>query len=136
MPHGARPTVLGHNLEKYESSAKLSGRPPTEKIITLLIAYRRLPTPRAETTKFSTLFSNFENFGKFSTIFFWKFWKLGNLKPPQISCLFEAGNFYIFGKEKTIQRNSSISIFGKGINYCQPPIDYKPIFIIWNKTKC
>ena len=36
---GKRLTVLGHNLEKYESSGKLSGRPPTVKIITLLTAY-------------------------------------------------------------------------------------------------
>ena len=41
---GARPTVLGHNLEKYESSGKLSGRPPKVKNTTLLIAYRQLPT--------------------------------------------------------------------------------------------
>ena len=30
---GAGPTVLGHNLQKYESLAKLSGRPPTVKVI-------------------------------------------------------------------------------------------------------
>ena len=54
---GARPTVLGLNLVKYESSAKLSGRPATVKIITFLIAYRQLPTPEAKTTKISTLFS-------------------------------------------------------------------------------
>ena len=41
---GVRLTVLGHKLEKYEGSEKLSGRPPTVAIITLLIAYRQLRT--------------------------------------------------------------------------------------------
>ena len=97
---GARPTLLGHNLEMYESSTKLSGRPPTVKIIIFLIAYRQLPSPKAETTKFSTLFQNFGNFGKFSTLFYWKVWKLRNLKLSQIFCLLEIGNFYIFGKRQ------------------------------------
>ena len=102
---GARTTVLGHNLEKYESSAKLSGRPPTVKIITFLIAYRQLPTPRAKTTKFSTLLSTFENFGKFSTFFFWKFWKLRNLEPPQIFCHLECGNFISLEKRQLFKES-------------------------------
>ena len=39
---GVKLTVLGHNLEKYENSEKLSGRPPPAKIITLLIVCRQL----------------------------------------------------------------------------------------------
>ena len=35
---GARPTVPGHNVEKYEGSEKLRRPPPTVEIITLLIA--------------------------------------------------------------------------------------------------
>ena len=134
---GARPTVLGNNLQNHSSSAKLSGRPPMPTVkIKTFIAYRQLPAPRAKTTKLSNLFSNFENFGKISTFFFWKFWEFRNLKPPQLFCLLEIGNFYIFGKETTVQRNSSIPNVGKGIDYCQQSIDYNYIFIIWNKTKC
>ena len=43
VARGIRLTVLGHSLEKYENPENLSGRPPTEKIITLQIAYRQLP---------------------------------------------------------------------------------------------
>ena len=54
---GGKLTVLGHNLEKYESSAILSGRPPTVKIITFLIAYRQPPPPKQKLTKILTFSS-------------------------------------------------------------------------------
>ena len=79
---GVRPTVPGHDLEKYESSEKLSGQPPIVEIITLLIAYRQLRTRNQKTLNFqlsspekfensevwkcSRKFSTFLNFGKSS----------------------------------------------------------------------
>ena len=57
---GVRLTVLGHNLEKYESSEKLSGRPPTVEIITLLSAYRQLRPQKSKTLKIQL--SSVENF--------------------------------------------------------------------------
>ena len=76
---GVGPTLLGHNLEKYESSEKLSGRPPTVKIITLLITYRQL---RTQTSKNSEI----------RTISFWKLWNLWNLET-----FAKISNFFNFG---------------------------------------
>ena len=67
---GVRLTVIGYNHEKNESSEKTERRPPTEGIVTFLIAYRQPPTLKAKVTKFLTISSNFENFRKFLTLFF------------------------------------------------------------------
>ena len=64
---GVRTTVLCHNLEKYESSKKLSGRPPTVDVITLPIVYRQLRTQKSKNTAIPTLFS-------------WEVWNLWNLE--------------------------------------------------------
>ena len=48
---GVRLTVLGHSLEKYENSEKLSGRPPTVKIKTLLIIYCQLRPKKSKPLK-------------------------------------------------------------------------------------
>ena len=64
---GVRPTVLGHKLEKYESSAKLSGRPPAVDIINILIAYRQLRTQKSKNTEIPTLLS-------------WNFWNIWRLE--------------------------------------------------------
>ena len=57
LPHlvllGVRLTVLGQNLGKYESSEKLSGGPPTARIIAHLIAYRQLRPKNSKTLKTS-----------------------------------------------------------------------------------
>ena len=84
---GARPTVLGHNLEKYESSGKLSGRPPKVKIKTLLIAYRQLPFLKSKITKISTSSEilkslKIENFNK--NFKFPQIWNIRILRPTQL----------------------------------------------------
>ena len=67
---GGRLTVLGHSLAKYESSAILSGRPPTVKIITFLIAYRQLPPLKQKHTQNSNfLFKNLRTFRKLGTLY-------------------------------------------------------------------
>ena len=56
---GGRLTVLGHCLEKYESSALFERQPPTRKIITFLIAYHQpLPPKLKLTEKSNFLFKN------------------------------------------------------------------------------
>ena len=127
----------------------MSGRPPKLNSITFLIVYRQLPTLKqkplnsqlssqilktSENSQLSSseILETLEN----SQLFYWNFWEIRNLKLPQIFCLLEKGNFYIFGKETTIQRNSKIPSIGRGFDRCQKTISCKLIFIIWNKTKC
>ena len=96
---GARPTVLGHNLEKYESSAILSaGRQHEKKIITFLIAYRQPPPPKQKLTENSNfLFKSsklqkIENFKPNSKFLqFWpeplRFWNISTI--PRQKLLFK-----------------------------------------------
>ena len=112
---GARPTVLGHSLEKYESSAILSGRPPTVKIITSLIAYRQPQTLKLKTLKISTLFSwnskislNW-NLSKISTIF--EFWTFLFRDRLNYSKLFEEDQEDIFFVERNWQQQSTATLF-------------------------
>ena len=97
---GARLTVLGHNLEKYESSAILSGRPPTRKIITFLIAYRQPPPPKQKRTENSNfLFKNLRNSRKLRTSY----------KNP---------NFFNFGQDSS---DLGISLLSKDRTTIQRP---------------
>ena len=90
---GARPTVLCHSLEKYESSAFLSGRPPTVKIITFPIAYRQPPPLKAKSSNFPTFFSyNFRNFGKFKL-------SLRNFRKSRI--LYKIPNLFDFEQDSS-----------------------------------
>ena len=101
---GERPTALGHNLENYESSGKLSGRPPTVIIITLLIAYRHLRTQNPEnTTENPTPSENFETS---------EIWKL-SLKW-QFSWILEYPSHS--GTKPTIQRLSEDPFPCKGVS--------------------
>ena len=103
---GARPTVLGHNLEKYERSEKSSGRPPTVEITTLLIAYCQLRTPKSKTIlKFQL--SSLQN----SEIF----WTWKNSQEPQISSILEDSSDS--SEEKpTIQRLSEKPFSCQGVS--------------------
>ena len=90
---GGRLTVLGHNLEKYESSEKL-------------IAYRQQPTQKLKNTEFSYfLFQNLQNFRKFAT---WnqisKFFNFGqNIFEFGIPLPFKDKNYYPKTKGKEMQ---------------------------------
>ena len=96
---GGRLTEVGHSLEKYESSAILSGRPPTVKIITFLIAYRQPPPPKQKLTGNSiSLFKNLRNFRKMRTSY-----KIPNLSDfGKDSCNF--GIFLLSEDKTTIRR--------------------------------
>ena len=118
---GVRLTVLGHKLEKYERSEKLSGRPPTAKIIILLTAYRQLRPKKSKTLKIQLSLETL----KTST--------LRNIHKVLLSQTLE---LLYLEKEPIIQRTSNILIFGKENHYCRSPINFKSIFIILNKTKC
>ena len=103
---GARPTVLGHNLEKYESSAILSGRPPTVKIVTFLIAYRQPPPPKQKLAENSNFLSqNLRNLRKLRTLNqipnFFNFDR--NLFDFGLSLLFKDGSNYSKTKRKELQ---------------------------------
>ena len=105
---GARPTVLGHghNLEKYESSAILSGRPPTVKVITFLIAYRQPPPPKQKITENSNfLFWNLQNFRKLGFLNqIQNFFNFGqNLFDFGISLRFRDRNYYPKTKRKELR---------------------------------
>ena len=119
---GLRLTILGHNLEKYENSGKLSGRPPTAKIITLLIAYRQLRQKKSEKMKIQL--PSLET--------------LKNSKTRDIHeiLLRQTSALLYLGKEPIIQRTSNILMFEKELHYSQRPTNYNSIFIILEKTNC
>ena len=103
---GARPTVLGHSLEKYESSAILSGRPSPVKIITSLIAYRQPPPPKQKFTENSIfLFKNLGNFRNLRTLKeIANFFNFGqNIFDYGKSLLIKDGNNYSKTKRKELQ---------------------------------
>ena len=112
---GARPTVLRHSPEKYESSAILSDRPPTVKIITSLIAYWQLPILNSKTLKISTLFSwnsKLSPNSKLSkTSNFFKPWNFLFRGRSNYSQLFEEYQENISFVKRTQQRPSTATLF-------------------------
>ena len=103
---GGKLTVLGHSLEKYESSALFVRRPPTRKIITFLIAYRQPPPPKQKNTENSnSLFQSLQNFRKLRTLNqIPNFFNLGkNLFDFGISLLFKDKDYYSKTKRKELQ---------------------------------
>ena len=91
---GVRLTVLGQNIEKYERSENLSGRPPTAKIITLLITYRQVHHRNQKHWKSNFLLlklwkdRNFETFRNLCLVKLWNFFILGNSQKSEGRRLF------------------------------------------------
>ena len=101
---GVRLTVLGHSLEKYESSEKLCGRPPTAKITTLLIAYRQLLPKKSKTLKIQLSSPDTLKNSKRSNI--------------QKILLRQTLELLYLGKQPIIQKTSNILTFGKKYHGC------------------
>ena len=113
---GVRLTVLGHSLENYENSGKLSGRPPTVKIIILLLAYRQLPSKNSET------FENSE------TLFFQNSENVKTLKSSQNFVSSKSGIFIFWGTAD-YPTNFKYSNLGKKYHNCKRTTNNNSILI-------
>ena len=114
-----RLTELSHSLEKYENSGKLSGRPPTAKIISLLLIYCQLPSKTSEKLEYSTLFSQNSK----------------NDKTLKYSRNFASSNCgtFIFWGTATYPKNFEYSNLAKKYHDCKKLTNYNSILIIWIK---